>query len=127
MRVDHLRWASRSGWIGAHRTAADPALVLFFGDRFALADGARFRELRALYPTAHIVGGTTGGQIDQADVRDDEVIATAVEFSRSRVRLVTQAGYRSGRKSAECGRRTRSRSRGRGSRREFSFCRTDFR
>ena len=104
MQVDQLRWAAHSGWTGAHQTVANPSLVLYFGDRFDIAGGERFRELRALYPDALIVGGTTGGQIDQADVVDAEVIATAVEFTDTRVRLATQ-DITDPAQSADCGRR----------------------
>ncbi len=90
MQVDHLSWTADAGWSGACQTFSDADLILFFGDRHAMTCGARFRELRDFYPNAHIVGGTTGGQIRNADVSDHEIFATALRFAHSKVRVVTQ-------------------------------------
>jgi hypothetical protein len=80
MRVAQLTWSDTAGWAVApgERTHAD--LVFFFGSRQALACGARYRELRAMYPDAHILGCSTGGQIRNQDVSDDEIAAAAIRF-----------------------------------------------
>jgi hypothetical protein len=62
-------------------------LVLYFGTRAALACGARFAELRAQYPAAHLLGCSTGGQIRNDDVIDDEIAAVALRFERTRLKL----------------------------------------
>jgi hypothetical protein len=63
MRVAQLSWSKTASWGAAHgdRTAAN--LVFFFGTRQALSHGARYCELRAMFPDAHILGCGTGGQI----------------------------------------------------------------
>ena len=91
MQVDHLNWTADAGWQGACATFSDADLILFFGDRHAMTGGERYREMRALYPKAHIVGSSTGGQIRNADVNDHEIVATAVRFAHTKVRVVTQA------------------------------------
>ena len=65
-------------------------LVLYFGLRAALAYGARFRELRAMFAKAHIVGCSTGGQIRNDDV-DDEIAAVALRFEQTRLKLACEA------------------------------------
>jgi len=88
MRVRQINWSKQSGWTGA----ADPdaSLVLYFGGRAALACGARYNELRRQFPGAHIVGCSTGGQINNDDINDDEIVAAAVAFDATRLRLSRQ-------------------------------------
>src|SRR3954465_7774697 len=91
MRTHQLSWSATHGWRapGAHYTDAD--LVLYFGLRSALADGARTQELRAMFANAHIVGCSTGGQIRNDDV-DGGVAAGARGFGRGRSKLACEAG-----------------------------------
>ncbi|MEI9805856.1 MAG: FIST N-terminal domain-containing protein [Pseudolabrys sp.] len=65
--------------------AAD--LVLYFGLREALACGARYAELRAKFPSAHLVGCSTGGQISGDEVLDDGIAAVALRFESTKLRL----------------------------------------
>jgi hypothetical protein len=91
MQVDQLSWNERAGWQAAsdHSGAAD--LVLFFGTRAALACGARYGELRAMFPRAHLLGCSTGGQIREDDVTDDEIAAVALRFDATKLRLACEA------------------------------------
>ena len=101
MRTHQLSWSAASGW---HATAPDFAsadLVLYFGLRSALADGARYRELRATFAKAHVVGCSTGGQIRNNDV-DDDIAAVALHFDRTRLRLACEAVPTTG-QSRSCG------------------------
>lgn len=90
MRVAQLTWSDTAGWAVApgERTHAD--LVFFFGSRQALACGARYRELRAMYPDAHILGCSTGGQIRNQDVSDDEIAAAAIRFDATPLRVACE-------------------------------------
>jgi hypothetical protein len=88
MRVEELSWKERDGWASARQI--DPDLVMYFGARQYLSDGARFEELRKLYPDAHIVGCSTGGQIRKDDVVDDEIAALAMGFDATDVRVATE-------------------------------------
>jgi hypothetical protein len=89
MQAHQLSWTEASGWRGVN--GSDPNLVLFFGARAALAGGARYRDLRAMFPRAHILGCSTGGQIINDDVSDDEIAATALRFDATRLRLAREA------------------------------------
>lgn len=90
MRVQRIIWNKRSGWTAAGDNSDATSLVLYFGSRDALACGARYNELRSMFPAAHILGCSTGGQINNNDVNDDEVVAAAIHFDATRLRLSRQ-------------------------------------
>ena len=69
----------------------DSDLVFFFGARQALSCGARYDELRAMFPAAHILGCSTGGQIRNDDVSDDEIAAAAIRFDATELRVACEA------------------------------------
>jgi hypothetical protein len=89
MRIQKIVWNNRSGWT-APEAAGDVSLVLYFGTRDALGRGARYDELRGLFANAHIMGCSTGGQIDNNDVNDDAIVAAAVSFSATRLKVCRQ-------------------------------------
>jgi hypothetical protein len=90
MHTQKIIWNDRSGWTAPDKDAADASLVLYFGTRGALNCGTRYDELRALFPRAHIMGCSTGGQIDDNDVNDDEIVAVAVSFDATRLKVCRQ-------------------------------------
>jgi hypothetical protein len=86
MLVEASHWSARSGWKrenGAVGAKAD--LVLYFGDRDLLRDGEAFEELRAAYPLAHVVGGSTGATILGKTLDHQSAVAVALRFARTRV------------------------------------------
>ena len=88
MYVQQLSWQERAGWRGGDVKAGGADLALYFGARQALASGSRYGELRAMFPSAHVVGCSTGGQILGSEIYDDRIAALAVRFSATKVRLV---------------------------------------
>jgi hypothetical protein len=89
MHAHQLSWTEASGWRSGNGGSAD--LVLFFGARQALACGSRYRDLRTMFPRAHILGCSTGGQIINDDVTDDEVAVVSLQFDATRLRLACEA------------------------------------
>ena len=87
MRTQRIVWNSRTGWSSPTEETGDISLVLYFGTREPLSCGTRYEELRGLFPHAHIMGCSTGGQIDGDDVSDDEIVAVAVSFDATRLKL----------------------------------------
>ena len=87
MWVDQALWTSDLGWTqaGGKSQASAASLVFAFGAREALADPARYEEIRARYPKALIALGTTGGEIHGRDVRDGTISVTALGFDRVKV------------------------------------------
>ncbi|MGB7101231.1 MAG: FIST N-terminal domain-containing protein [Xanthobacteraceae bacterium] len=90
MRVAQLSWSETAGWTAVSGDRANADLVFFFGIRQALACGARYRELRAMFPSAHILGCSTGGQIHNDDVTDDEIAAAAIDFDATKLRIACE-------------------------------------
>jgi hypothetical protein len=91
MRADQLSWTETSGWRGGKASSSSANLVLFFGAREALACGSRYREMRAMFPQAHILGCSTGGQIRNDDISDEEIAVAALQFDATRLRLACEA------------------------------------
>ncbi|MEM7370135.1 MAG: FIST N-terminal domain-containing protein [Bacteroidota bacterium] len=90
MKIQQNIWEQDSSWeVFGDEKSLNPQLVIFFGNKDALEDGKRFEELRALYPDAILVGGTTAGEIIGEEVLDDSVVATAIEFEKTRLELKT--------------------------------------
>jgi hypothetical protein len=87
MRATPFSWKSGS-WNFKPEMSAD--LVLYFGSRNLIADGSRYSELQQRFPAAHVVGCSTGGQIQNNDVSDDEIAAVALSFDSTKVRVTTQ-------------------------------------
>ena len=79
-------------------------LALVFGARSLLEGGVVFREIRSACPQACITGCSTAGEIHGSSVTDQTVVATLVEFSGTRVTLVSERLDRAG-KSEETGQR----------------------
>ena len=65
------------------RISLNNPLVLVFGDRFLLESEGLFEEVRTIYPDGHLVFGSTSGEIIGADVLDDSVTITAIEFEKA--------------------------------------------
>ena len=65
-------------------------LVVYFGARSVLEASGCDGELKALFPQAHRMGASTGGQIDGCNVSDDTIVAVAMAFDDTSLRFVTQ-------------------------------------
>lgn len=84
MQTEQRVWTPSKGWAGA-ASLSEAQVVLVFGDKAALSDATRLAELREAYPQAHLVGGSTAGEIAGPRVMDGTIVATAVHFDATRV------------------------------------------
>jgi len=93
LRVEQLTWTATQGWRTGPDDRALPGaqLVLWFGDGSALDNPDAFATLRARYPSARVVGCSTAGNIRGADVLDDSVVATALQFDHTTIRPVVES------------------------------------
>jgi hypothetical protein len=91
METGQLSWSEAAGWRNAGTVPGCVDLVLYFGARQVLAGGARYRELRAMFPNAHVVGCSTGGQIRNDDISDNDIAAIALRFDATRLRLARES------------------------------------
>jgi hypothetical protein len=85
--VHLLSWKKDGGWPAPDTLPRHAQLVVYFGTRLNLEPAERFRELREMFPDAHLLGCSTGGQIRNDEVFDDEIAAVAVTFDATRLRL----------------------------------------
>ncbi len=91
MKLEQIRWGN-DVWdvVRSEIDSRDQVqLVLVFGHPDSMKAPERFDELRGLYPNANIVGASTAGNVLDADVSDDDIVATAVFFEKSRVRVIS--------------------------------------
>lgn len=89
MKADQKAWTASEGWRdtvngGAGRSAQ---LVLLFGASARMREANAFQQVRDAYPEALIVGCSTAGEIRGTEVHDDSLVATAVRFEHTTVRL----------------------------------------
>jgi hypothetical protein len=108
MQVKQLLWIENKGWKGQDtEDLSDAHLVIYFGGQGTLDTGARYAELKALYPAAHLLGCSTGGEIYNGDVLDKSVVAAVVKFDKTKLRATAhkisdpQHSYECGRKIGE--------------------------
>lgn len=87
MKTEQKRWTSGHSWESVtDNNLKDLAnLVFVFGGRHALADQARFEDIRRFYPNANILLGSTSGEIIDVEVSDDTIITTAAFFEHTAI------------------------------------------
>jgi hypothetical protein len=89
MHVEQMYWREAAGWSQPSPRSRPANLVFYFGGRETLC-AERHRELAALYPTARILGCSSGGQIVDGELHDDGIAAVAVTFDATRVALASE-------------------------------------
>jgi hypothetical protein len=87
-----LSWNASDGW-QPRKIQLVPNLVLYFGGRQTLADGARYWELREAFPDACLMGCSTDGQINSDEISESGVNAIAVRFDATAVRTVIETAH----------------------------------
>ncbi len=103
MNVERLSWTTPDSSGLNKLSHVRPDVIFYFGSREALASGTAFGQLKAMCPDAIILGCTTGGQIHDHDMVDDEIAGVAIRFADTKVRLVSET-IDSAADSAACGR-----------------------
>jgi hypothetical protein len=91
VQTEQLTWNASNGWQSGAGRCGDAQLVLYFGTSDALATEAWYGELRDRYPKAHLVGCTSGGQIQKSGISETGISAIAVRFVATQLRLVTES------------------------------------
>jgi len=88
MQIAQHSWTAAAGWQGRPLDAsAEAQLVLYFAATDVTEQAKPEQALKSLYPSAHILGCTTGGEILGTDVMDGSVSAVAIHFDNSRVQV----------------------------------------
>ncbi len=88
MKTEQRSWTSGKGWSLASSAplAQSAQLVLLFGANAALRDSSLVESVRKFYPSAHILGCSTAGEICGTQVSDDSLVATAIHFEHTQLR-----------------------------------------
>jgi hypothetical protein len=91
VQTEQLTWNVSKGWQSSGGVRSDAHLVLYFGTSDALGNEDWYRDLRTMYPEAHLVGCTSGGQIQHAGISESGIAAVAVRFAATRLRIATES------------------------------------
>lgn len=86
MRIEARRWTSGDGWSSRPAELRAAQLVLVFAGTPVCERPFIFEELTSAYPDAEIVGCSTAGEILGTQVSEDSLVATAIEFTGTKVR-----------------------------------------
>lgn len=91
MKTEQRQWTAEGGWqeINGEQLGSTADLVMVFGSRALLADSSKFDELKRMYPSAHIVMGSTSGEILEDLVYDDSLVVTAIDFEKTKLKAVS--------------------------------------
>lgn len=88
MKITQRTWTEQKGWQGGAPAGAGGAqLVLLFGGTRQISEARWMAELRKACPKAHLFGCSTAGEIAATSVSDDALVATAVTFERTPIKL----------------------------------------
>jgi hypothetical protein len=104
MHAAELYWKDLSGWMDDPDQPVPADLVIYFGARETLAAEAHLSALRSRFPTAQMIGCSTGGQMVDGDVSDQVMSALALTFDKTTFRLA-QTDVETPDTSHEAGRR----------------------
>jgi hypothetical protein len=87
MKVEQHRWSEATGWEPGTPSALGKSaqLVLLFGSTSRLKEGKYFEAIKKAYPKAHLLGCSTAGEICHAQVFDDSLVITAIQFESTRI------------------------------------------
>jgi hypothetical protein len=91
VQTEQLTWNESGGWQPSAGARSDAHLVLYFGTSDELGTEAWYGELRARYPHAHIVGCSSGGQIQHGGICETGIAAVAVRFAATPLRIATES------------------------------------
>ena len=87
MKTEQNIWTREEGWkteLG-NSLGRKAKLVLLFGNTSLLKDKSHYNDIKKSYPSAHILGCSTAGEIYDTQVRDESLVITAIEFESTKI------------------------------------------
>lgn len=95
MKIEQHKFKTNEAIVKTPSAQAD--IVLVFGGRSGLEDGAAYHRLKDSFNGAKIIFCSTAGEIHDTEVSDDTFSVTAIQFEKTRVRTnqVNIADFRS--------------------------------
>jgi hypothetical protein len=90
MKTEQLLFTGKDKWqiIHSEHDCSGASLVFLFGSRQLLKQKENIDYIKNLYPQAEIIGASTSGEICCNEVYDSSIVATAVLFERTSIRVV---------------------------------------
>ena len=109
MKIEQIHKKTNQDWqkISDNQLGNQAQLVLALGGREAIGHTSVFQELKAKYPNAAIVLGSTSGEIAGTEVHDNSVVATAIYFDKTKIKT-SQTQLSAGESSTEAGQKLAS-------------------
>lgn len=90
MRTATRTYKPGEGWTEPLPEMDSPnALILVFGDTAIADDPTPIRELRERYPTGHVLGCSTSGQIVEDAIEDGGLVALILAFEHTQLRAAS--------------------------------------
>jgi len=90
MKSEQIKWSEQKGWDAVDTSLSSSRdLVLVFFDHPACKASQWYQGLRAIYPNAIIAGCSTSGSISGTVISDNDAVATAITFEKSKVRYAS--------------------------------------
>ena len=85
MTTEQRKWTKEKGWetITDNNLKDSAQLVFLFGDSSLLKDPQNFNQVKSFYPNAHILSGSTAGEIVGTQVLDNSLVVTAINFTNT--------------------------------------------
>jgi len=87
MNIKTLQWENDNWYCNEEQTKVDADLVLVYGNRYLLENPLVFNKMREL-TDANIICNSTSGHIINDEVLDEGAIATAIKFSKTKIKSV---------------------------------------
>ncbi len=109
MKIEQKKWTPEGSWktVTIEQLPKAPQLVFVFGARPVLQDKKHFEDIKAMYPSSHILSCSTSGEILGAEVTDGTIALTAVLFEKTEIKVskthieTSAESYAAGKKLAE--------------------------
>ena len=87
MKINQFSWTKSQGWNVPPEPQNQVNLVLVFAETDYFFDPACYQDLHRFFPSAHIAGVSTAGNISGTDITDDSISICTVSFDRANVKL----------------------------------------
>lgn len=90
MKSEQIKWSEQNGWAGVDVSLSSSRdLVLVFFDHPMCKTSQWYEGLSGIYPNAIIAGCSTSGSISGTVISDNDAVATAITFEKSKVRYAS--------------------------------------
>lgn len=89
MKIEQKKWTQQGGWeVLSDNQLKDVAqLVFLFGGTDILKDPKNYAAVKNWYPQAHVLSGSTAGEIIGTEVLDQSLVVTAVQFEKTTLQV----------------------------------------